>query len=53
MGQKVHPIGIRLGYIKDWRSRWYASSKDYPELLYQDLMVREQLKESGINSDLG
>jgi small subunit ribosomal protein S3 len=44
MGQKVHPIGIRLGYIKDWRSRWYASSKDYPELLYQDLMVREQLK---------
>ncbi|HFD11243.1 MAG TPA: 30S ribosomal protein S3 [Crenotrichaceae bacterium] len=44
MGQKVHPIGIRLGYIKDWRSRWYANSKDYPELLYQDLMVREQLK---------
>ncbi len=44
MGQKVHPIGIRLGYIKDWRSRWYASSKDYPEFLYQDLMVREQLK---------
>jgi len=44
MGQKVHPIGIRLGYIKDWRSRWYANSRDFPELLYQDLMVREQLK---------
>ncbi len=44
MGQKVHPIGIRLGHIKDWRSRWYANSKDYPEFLYQDLMVREQLK---------
>ena len=44
MGQKVHPIGIRLGYIKDWNSRWYASSKDYPDFLYQDLMVRDQLK---------
>ncbi len=44
MGQKVHPIGIRLGYIKDWNSRWYASSKDYAGLLHQDLEVREFIK---------
>ncbi len=44
MGQKVHPTGIRLGYIKDWTSRWYASSKDYPVFLFNDLKVREFLK---------
>ena len=44
MGQKVHPTGIRLGYIKDWTSRWYANSRDYPEYLYKDLKVREYLK---------
>lgn len=44
MGQKVHPVGIRLGYIKDWTSRWFAESKDYPELLRQDLMIRDFLK---------
>lgn len=45
MGQKVHPIGIRLGYIKDWTSRWFAESKDYPELLYQDLTIRDFIKQ--------
>lgn len=44
MGQKVHPTGIRLGYIKDWTSRWYASSKDYPAFLFNDLKVRGFLK---------
>lgn len=44
MGQKVHPTGIRLGYIKDWSSRWYANSQDYPVLLHQDLTVRDHLK---------
>lgn len=44
MGQKVHPIGIRLGIVKDWTSRWYANSKDYPEYLHKDLMVRGYLK---------
>lgn len=44
MGQKVHPTGIRLGYIKDWTSRWYASSKDYPDNLFKDIKVREYLK---------
>ncbi len=44
MGQKVHPTGIRLGIIKDWTSRWYASSQDYPVFLHQDLKVRDFLK---------
>jgi small subunit ribosomal protein S3 len=44
MGQKVHPTGIRLGYIKDWTSRWYASNKDYAAYLHKDIQVREFLK---------
>lgn len=44
MGQKVHPIGIRLGFIKDWTSRWYADSKDYPDFLLQDLKIRDYIK---------
>ena len=44
MGQKVHTTGIRLGYIKDWTSRWYADSKHYPQYLYNDLKTREFLK---------
>jgi small subunit ribosomal protein S3 len=44
MGQKVHPIGIRLGYIKDWTSRWYATSKDYSAYLGKDIKVRDFLR---------
>lgn len=44
MGQKVHPTGIRLGIVKDWTSRWYANSQNYPIFLLQDLKVREYLK---------
>ena len=33
MGQKTNPIGFRLGITKQWRSRWYASGKDFPQLL--------------------
>lgn len=43
MGQKVHPIGLRLGVIRDWESRWYAE-KDYASLLQEDLKIREYLK---------
>jgi small subunit ribosomal protein S3 len=44
MGQKVHPTGIRLGIVKDWTSKWYANSKQYPEFLNSDLEVRAFLK---------
>jgi small subunit ribosomal protein S3 len=43
MGQKVHPIGYRLGYTKTWRSRWYAE-KDYAVLLHEDLALKKDLK---------
>jgi len=43
LGQKVHPIGFRLGFIKSWDSRWFAE-KDYPQLLIEDIRVRDYLK---------
>lgn len=44
MGQKVHPIGFRLGVIKDWTSKWYADSKNYPDYLNTDIKVRQFLR---------
>lgn len=44
MGQKVHPTGIRLGIVKDFTSKWYANSKDYPDFLNSDLQARAFLK---------
>ena len=44
MGQKVHPIGIRLGISKDWNSTWYAERGDYADMLNSDLAVREYLQ---------
>jgi len=44
LGQKTHPYGFRLGYNKPWRSRWYAG-RDYADLLYEDVMLRRQLKD--------
>ncbi len=54
MGQKTHPIGFRLGIIKDWQSKWYAhKSSEYRELLQEDLKIRHtilsSLKEAGIS----
>jgi small subunit ribosomal protein S3 len=43
MGQKVHPIGFRLGFNKTWRSRWYAG-KEYSNLLHEDLALKKDLK---------
>src|SRR6187399_216897 len=44
MGQKVNPVGIRLGIVKDWSSRWYASAKEYSDTLIADLKVRDYLR---------
>ncbi|WP_267907927.1 30S ribosomal protein S3 [Haloferula rosea] len=44
MGQKVNPIGFRLAVSKDWRSKWYASGKDYAEKLHEDLKIRKYIK---------
>lgn len=45
MGQKVHPIGIRLGIVKDWTSKWYAEGRNYADMLNSDLGIRAFLKE--------
>jgi hypothetical protein len=42
MGQKTHPIGFRLGVLKDWKSNWYAE-KDFPRLLQEDETIRTYL----------
>jgi small subunit ribosomal protein S3 len=44
MGQKVHPIGLRLGIIKTWDSRWF-SQKNYAALLHEDIKIRKIVKE--------
>jgi small subunit ribosomal protein S3 len=44
MGQKVNPVGIRLGITRDWTSKWYANSRNYPAYVFQDWQVREFLK---------
>jgi small subunit ribosomal protein S3 len=44
MGQKVNPIGIRLGITRDWTSKWYAHSKNFPGYVHTDYEVREYLK---------
>ncbi|HMA68792.1 MAG TPA: 30S ribosomal protein S3 [Candidatus Mcinerneyibacterium sp.] len=43
MGQKVHPNGFRLGYTKDWVSKWY-SDKHYSEYLIEDIKIREEIR---------
>src|SRR5438046_2201576 len=45
MGQKVNPLGIRLGIVRDWTSRWYAGKKQFPMQVHTDFRVREFLKE--------
>ncbi|NND36447.1 MAG: 30S ribosomal protein S3 [Gammaproteobacteria bacterium] len=53
MGQKVHPIGIRLGITKEWTSKWYANTQTYPEFVEQDHRVRtfleKRLKDASVS----
>jgi len=44
MGQKVNPVGFRLGITREWTSKWYASTKNFPSHVYTDYQVRELLK---------
>ncbi|HEY7985775.1 MAG TPA: 30S ribosomal protein S3 [Methylophilaceae bacterium] len=44
MGQKIHPTGFRLAVQKNWTSRWYANSKNFPAMLQADIKVRDYLK---------
>lgn len=44
MGQKCHPLGFRLAVNRDWRSRWFASKREYRQSLHEDLRIREFLR---------
>ena len=50
MGQKVHPTGIRLGFIQNWRSVWYSGNKDYSKKLIKDIEVRNFLQKKLSNA---
>lgn len=43
MGQKVSPVGLRVGVNRDWDSRWYANDQDFAGLLHEDIRVREYI----------
>lgn len=45
MGQKVSPVGLRVGIIRNWESRWFADKKEYASLLHEDIKIREFLNE--------
>jgi len=46
MGQKVHPYGFRVGYIYDWKSRWFANKYDFPKLLLEDVKLKKHIKKA-------
>ena len=56
MGQKVSPVGLRIGINKDWESKWYAGNKDFAKYLNNDVQIRrfleKKLKDAAISSIL-
>ncbi len=52
MGQKINPIGFRVGVTRDWESRWYAPKKQYRHLLYEDYLIRRTLKQKYYNAGI-
>jgi small subunit ribosomal protein S3 len=53
MGQKIHPTGFRLSVTRDWASRWYATSKAFPQMLKEDIEVREYLRKKLAHASVG
>lgn len=52
MGQKVHPVGFRIGVYRPWQSRWFARKKSYSELLLEDLAVRNYIERTLPNAEI-
>ena len=48
MGQKVNPVGLRIGISRDWNSRWYANNKDFATFLDEDIRIRKFLEKKGV-----
>ncbi len=46
MGQKVHPYGFRVGYIYDWKSRWFAKKAEFPKMLHEDIKIKKYIKKA-------
>ena len=53
MGQKIHPTGFRLSVTRNWTSRWYANSKNFPQMLKEDIEVRDYLKKKLAHASVG
>ncbi|MFZ4759650.1 MAG: 30S ribosomal protein S3 [Burkholderiaceae bacterium] len=53
MGQKIHPTGFRLAVSRNWSSRWYANSKDFPGMLNEDIKVRAYLRKKLRSASVG
>ena len=52
MGQKVNPVGIRLGIASDWNSKWFADTRHFPDFLETDLKVRDFLRKKLANASI-
>jgi len=52
MGQKVNPIGLRIGFIQDWRSRWFANKNRYAQFLEEDIKIRRFLTKSLVRAGI-
>jgi small subunit ribosomal protein S3 len=52
MGQKTHPLGFRIGITQKHRSSWFAKTKDYPKLLEEDFLIRDQIEKKFINASI-
>ena len=48
MGQKIHPGGMRVGVIHDWKSNWYTGKKEFPQYLLEDIKIREHIYEEAV-----
>src|SRR3989338_3468106 len=46
MGHKAHPYGLRVGYIYDWKSRWFSKKGDFAKTLLEDIRIRKYIKKS-------
>ena len=52
MGQKINPIGFRVGVIRDWDAKWYADKKDFSKFLLEDLKIRKYIETKLANASV-
>lgn len=52
MGQKINPVGFRVGVIRDWDAKWYANNKDFSTFLHEDLRIRKYIEDKLSNASV-